>query len=142
MKAKRKEKMDSIIREVVELSEKLDRIFYFVCPENVQLTDVFQDLVGEDLADSYGFRLYAKRSGPSVQDPQSLFKELSAIGIEKFDIVYVGRKDDRIIVLSHNQKVEFFNKLNKCTDNSGLIARSLIDFEDNSSELVFEDDPE
>lgn len=122
------EKMNNTVKDMVQYSERLDRIFYFVCPENVQLSDEFQDLVGEDLADNYGFKLYGKRSGPSVQDPNSLFEELSAVGIEKFDIVYVGRKDDKIIVLSHDQKVEFLDKMQGCNDNSGVIARSLIVF--------------
>lgn len=55
-----------------DIIDYIDRIFYFVIPENVTPTDDTMREVCEQLADRYGLNSYAFKTSKSIQNPKKI----------------------------------------------------------------------
>lgn len=120
--------------EMVAISKEMDRIFYFVCPENLMLKREMMEQVACNFAEKLQIKLYGMRSGPDVEDPKALLHELEMLSPEKFEILYVSKVEEEASVLSHLQKLEFVKRLNVSEVNSGLVAKSIIANTESSEE--------
>ena len=130
---------DKIINAIQKMAENTDRIFYFVCPENLSLKEKKMEEYASEAANLLGLSLYGIRSGANIQDPRYLFKELSAIDITEYDIIYTSKESGEISLLSHDQKVQFTKDLEVKDINSGLIAKYFIDTSEASDTIVYKD---
>ena len=117
--------MKENIKEVLELSKNVDRVFYLVNAEGKQLKQAKAREVTIDLAVDLGLLLYATRLGPSVENPKTLLEELELLGIEKFEIVSIMIEKEKFVMLSHDDKEKFVEQLKNSELNSGAIAQNI-----------------
>ena len=116
------------------VAHNLDKIFYFVSPENLQLKSDKENEIVAIIADVLGVSVYAMRSGPGVQDSGMLLNELVDVGIEKFEIIYFEKEiskfntgERNVVFLGYDDKVDFMKMLNcEPINNSGLICQKLL----------------
>jgi len=126
-------------KEIKRISKNLDRIFYFVTPDNSSLKEDAMERIAYEFSKDLGLRTYGIRSGKDVQDPRTLLAEINEVGIEKFDIICMIKSMERSIILSHNNKEKFMKDLVTKDISTGLIAKSLIDESEITEKVEFED---
>ena len=83
--------------------------------------------IANSLAEYLEINTFATRSGPIVQNPETLFQELNEVGLYKAEIVLIIGSTKRTILLSHNKKKKFIEVLEYSDVNSGLVASKFID---------------
>jgi hypothetical protein len=123
---------------VTEMSKKVDTIFYFVSPENLELKSEAMQRIASKFAVDLDVQMYGTRCGQSVQDPKQLLNEIKMVGVDKVEIVCIDGSSKSSTVLSYKNKNEFIRMLENGIDNSGIIAKKIVDREEAADSPVFE----
>ncbi len=120
------ETSDKKLKFSFEVEFKFEYAYYFVYPDGRPLKDESMSRIAREFAEYFEVERYITRSGPSVQDPQTLFKELNTIGLSRTQIIVISESTQMKIMLSGNGKEKFHEALQFSEVNSGLVAMKFI----------------
>ena len=115
--------------EILSTANRVDTVFYCLYTENKQLKEHTETKIATDCAKDMGAELFAIRSGKKVQDPKSLYEELSYYdNIQMYNIIVIKTDTMDVTRISMDDKRQLLEILKnyRGTENSGEIAFKLL----------------
>ena len=115
--------------EIIFEANRVDTMFYFLYTENKQLKEKIEIKIATDCANDMGAKLYAIRSGKEMQDPKSLYEELSYYdNIQFYNIIVIQTDTMDATRINMNDKIRLMEELKnyRGNENSGQIALRLL----------------
>lgn len=116
--------------EIILMANRVDTVFYCLYTKNKQLKEDVEIEIVTECAKQMNAEHFSTRSGPEVQDPKTLFEELSWYDdIQKYNIIVINVDTSDFTRLSMSDKRKLFEMLKSYqgTENSGEIADKILE---------------